>query len=251
MHFHLPRADGTDIDCVDVRVGDLVVVIDGVEVVVAGVDLYLRLGRQLADDRVKDAWAGVKRGALADERVEHRQFADRFVASEAPIALRGALERVALGPTGHAVAILYANPRTAVFEHDDLLTICRRRHYGRIGGWLRSEANAERKNGKCLRGRRRRAGSFSAAHDEQRHQREKHHAEDDDDGEATRVAGLSVRHGVFPSFRAATTARNPLPMCAGGREISRRLRGSKGHGHFFINTYMIAFCTCSRFSASS
>jgi len=43
--------------------GHLVVVIDGVEIVIACVDLHLRLGGQLADDRVEDARPGIERSA--------------------------------------------------------------------------------------------------------------------------------------------------------------------------------------------
>ena len=85
MYFDLARTGGADVDGVDIRVRDLVVVIDGVEIVIARVDLHLRLARQLADDRVENARPGVERRALADDGVEDRQLADGLVAGQPPL----------------------------------------------------------------------------------------------------------------------------------------------------------------------
>ena len=232
MDFELATR-GADVNGVDVRIGDLPVVIDGVEVVIPREDPDLRLRGELADDDVENAGAPVERSPFGDDAAEGGKLADSLVAGQAALALGGSLQGVALGPSNQVVGILHAHPCPAILEHDELLTLFFGGHDRRLRVRFGAQAQVQRDDRERLGLGALRRVPPPAVDDDQRQQREENHSQNDDHHEPTRVAcGLSA-----------------------GRGSRRRLRIARDHVQFrfrsFINVTMMAFCTCSRFSASS
>src|SRR5439155_1654680 len=144
--------------------------LDGVEIVIAGVDLHLRIGSQLANDKIEDARATVEKNTLTDNATKKKELADSAITDQTALALQHPLQRIALHPTNKIITILHAHPLATVLEHDQLLALLLHGHDGRLGARLRAQADVQRHDRQRLDLGGRRSAAPSAVDDDQRQQ---------------------------------------------------------------------------------